>query len=57
MSVFKRYRAAEPPPATDAQRDELTLTTGEQLSQISQWIKDLAAGRRTFADRLATGGA
>ena len=46
-------RSAEPAPATSAQRAELTLTAGEETTEIGQWIKDLAAGRRTFADRFA----
>src|SRR5262249_2564590 len=50
---FAPLRSAEPGPATGAQRAELTLTAGEEIPEASQWIKDLAAGRRTFADRLA----
>jgi hypothetical protein len=50
---FEPLRSAEPEPATDAQRDELTLTAGEQITEMGQWIKDLAAERGTFADRLA----
>ena len=50
---FAPLRSAEPQPATDAQRAELTLTAEEQIREMSQWIKDLAAGRRAFADRLA----
>ena len=50
---YPPLRSAEPPPPTQAQRDELTLTTGEQIRETGQWIKDLAAQRRTFADRLA----
>jgi hypothetical protein len=46
-------RSAEPDPATESQRAELTLAPGEQIREISQWIKDLAAQRRAFADRLA----
>jgi hypothetical protein len=46
-------RSAEPRPATAAQRAELTLTPGQDIPEPGQWIKDLAAGRRTFADRLA----
>ena len=46
-------RSAEPAPATGAQRAELTMTAGEKTAEMGQWIKDLAAGRRTFADRLA----
>ncbi len=46
-------RSAEPGPSTGAQRAELKLITGEATLETGQWIRDLAAGRRTFADRLA----
>jgi conjugative relaxase-like TrwC/TraI family protein len=45
--------SAEPEPATQAQRDELTLAPGQQIREMGQWIKDLAARHREFADRLA----
>ena len=47
---YPPLRSAEPQPATQAQRDELTLTVGEPDPEMGQWIKDLAAGHRTFAD-------
>jgi hypothetical protein len=50
---FGPLRSAEPGPATSTQRAGLTMTAGEETPEISQWIRDLAAGRRTFADRLA----
>ena len=50
---YPPLRSAEPEPATAAQRDELTLTAGEPAREMGQWIKDLAAAHRTFADRLA----
>jgi hypothetical protein len=50
---FARLRSAEPQPVTDAQRDELNLTPDQPPGDIDQWIKDLAAGHRTFADRLS----
>jgi conjugative relaxase-like TrwC/TraI family protein len=50
---YPPMRSAEPEPATPARRAELTLAPGEQIREISQWIKDLAAQRRAFADRLA----
>jgi hypothetical protein len=50
---FARLRSAEPQPVTDAQRDELNLTPDQPPGEIDQWIKDLAAGHRTFADRLS----
>jgi hypothetical protein len=50
---YPPLRSAEPEPATDARRDELTMTAGERPAETGQWIKDLAAARRTFADKLA----
>jgi hypothetical protein len=50
---YAPLRSAEPVPATGAQHAELTLTAGEPSIEMGQWIKDLAAGRRPFADRLA----
>ena len=50
---FAPLRSAEPDPVTQAQRDELTMTAGEETKEIGQWIKDLAAEHHTFADRLA----
>ncbi len=46
---FPPLRSAEPEPATETQRTELSVTPGE----MGQWIKDLAAVHRTFAERLA----
>jgi conjugative relaxase-like TrwC/TraI family protein len=52
---FPPLRSADPEPATQSQRDELTLTlTPDQpAAEPGQWIKDLAAAHRTFTDRLA----
>ena len=50
---FTSLRSAEPHPATDAHRAELALTAGRDIPVAGQWIKDLAAGRRRFAARLA----
>jgi hypothetical protein len=50
---FPLLSSAEPGPVTQAQRDELTLTVGEQPAEMGQWIKDLAAGHSAFADKLA----
>ena len=46
-------RSAEPEPATETQRAGLTLTSGEPPDEMGQWIKDLGAAHRTFAERLA----
>jgi hypothetical protein len=50
---FSPLRSAEPEPATSAQRDQPTLTPDEPSGEIDQWISDLAAGHRTFTERLA----
>jgi AAA domain len=50
---FPPLRSAEPLPATEDQRAELTLDVGQPIQEMSHWIKDLAAERRTFPDRLA----
>jgi len=50
---FTPLRSAEPHAITDAQRAELTLTARQPIAEASQWIKNLTAGRRTFAERLA----
>jgi conjugative relaxase-like TrwC/TraI family protein len=50
---YPPLRSAEPPPATQAQREELALTAGQKIPEMGQWIKDLTASHRTFADSLA----
>jgi hypothetical protein len=50
---YPPLRSAESEPATQAQRDELDLAAGEKIREMGQWIKDLAARHREFADRLA----
>ena len=50
---YPPLRSAEPHAATQAQRDELTLTAGQPIPQMGQWVKDLAAAHQTFAHRLA----
>src|SRR5437773_56751 len=42
-------RSAEPEPLTQDQRDQLTLTPGQQTQKTSQWITDLAAQHHAFA--------
>ena len=50
---YPPLRSAEPQPATDAQREDLTLNPGEQPGEMPLRIKDLAAAHRTFALTLA----
>jgi hypothetical protein len=49
---FTPLRSAEPPAATDAQHAELTLTTGPDIPDAGQWIKDR---RRAAGDKHAGG--
>ena len=46
-------RSAEPEPANQEQRDEVTLAAGQDIPQLGQWITDLAAQHRAFAKKLA----
>jgi hypothetical protein len=46
-------RSAEPPLPTQAQHDDPTPTTGKQIQETGQWIKDLGAQHRAFASKLA----
>src|SRR5260370_30389613 len=50
---FSPLRSAEPEPTTETQQAELTLTPGQPPGELGQWITDLAAAHRTFAQRLA----
>jgi hypothetical protein len=50
---FAPLRSAEPEPATETERTDLTPTPDESPWQVGQWITDLAAAHRTFAERLA----
>ena len=50
---FASLRSAEPQPATQDQRDELTMSVGKEPKEMGQWFKDLATEQDTFADRLA----
>jgi hypothetical protein len=50
---YSPLRSAEPEPAADSQRAELTMPVDEPPGEMGQWIKDLATAHRTFAERLA----
>ena len=50
---YPSLRSAEPEPATSDQREELTMTAGEETREPGQRIEDLAAAHRTFAATLA----
>jgi hypothetical protein len=46
-------RSAEPDPAADSQRVELTLSPEHPPGEMTRWITDLTAAHRTFAEKLA----
>jgi conjugative relaxase-like TrwC/TraI family protein len=50
---FPPLRSAEPEPANQTQHGEAALAAGQGLPKAADLISDLAAGHRTFADRLA----
>ena len=50
-SSTRRCAPPEPRAATRGQQDELTMTAGEEIPELGQWIKDLAAQRRAFAGK------
>jgi hypothetical protein len=50
---YPPLRSAEPEPLTQDQRDQLTLTPGQQTQETVQWITDLAAQHHVFAEQLA----
>ena len=52
---FTPLRSAELQPATQAERDELTLTPGQPVPEPGQWIKDLAAAHRRSPTRSPNG--
>jgi hypothetical protein len=45
-------RSAEPAPADEADRDQLTLAPDQKIGEMDQWVTDLAARRQAFADML-----
>ena len=46
-------RSAEPEPVTGSQARELNLVPGQPIPEVGQWIKDIAAARSAFAEKLA----
>ena len=52
-SSTRRCAPPNPNPPPSEQRAELTLTAGEEIPQLGQWIADLAAQHRAFAGKLA----
>ena len=44
--------SAEPLPVNDTDRDQLTLTPNQQIGEMATWIRDLAAQRHAFHEKI-----
>ena len=49
---IERLRCAEPEPVADTQREELTLAPDKNIGEMAGWVRDLAAQRQAFRDKL-----
>ena len=49
---IKPLHSAEPLPVNDTDREQLTLTPDQQIGEIAAWIRDLAAQRQAFREKI-----
>ena len=49
---IKPLHSAEPAPASDIDRKELTLTPDKKIGDVAAWIRDLAAQRQAFREKI-----
>jgi hypothetical protein len=45
-------RSAEPETVSEAQCEDLVLTPDENIGEVAEWIKELAAERQAFRDKI-----
>ena len=45
-------RSAEPETVSERQREDLVLTPGQNIGEMTEWIKDLAAQRQAFREKI-----
>jgi hypothetical protein len=45
-------RTAEPAPVSDTDREQLTLTPDKTIGEMADWIRDLAAQRQAFREKI-----
>jgi hypothetical protein len=45
-------RSAEPAPAEETEREQLTLAPDEKIGEMAAWVNDLADQRQAFRDKL-----
>jgi hypothetical protein len=46
-------RSAEPAPVSDTEREQLNLVPNQQIGDIAAWIRDLAAERQAFREKIS----
>jgi hypothetical protein len=49
---IKPLHSAEPAPVSDIDREELTLTPDKRIGEMAAWIRDLAAQRQAFREKI-----
>ena len=49
---IKPLHSAEPAPVSDIHREELTLTPDKRIGEMAAWIRDLAAQRPAFREKI-----
>ena len=49
---FEPLRSAEPAAVSDTDRAELTLTPDNKIAEMAAWVRDLAANRQSFREKL-----
>jgi hypothetical protein len=49
---IKPMRSAEPAAVSDTDRAELALTPDKKIDEMAAWVRDLAAERQTFREKL-----
>ena len=49
---FEPLRSAEPAAVSDTDRAELTVTPDNKIAEMAAWVRDLAANRQSFREKL-----
>ena len=49
---IKPLHSVEPAPVSDIDREELTLTPDKKIDEMAAWIRDLAAQRQAFREKI-----
>ena len=51
-TTIEPLHSAEPFPANDTDREQLTLTPDQQIGEMAAWIRDLASQRQAFREKF-----